>query len=112
MGENVKVWVLLAIVGCGALVGASWSHLARQPTRTRRAEWIHRGLMAVCAGFGLWAFTLFGQMHDHGAHGHQDFHAHDCYHYYFGAKYLKEWGYDGMYFATVAALEEIGRDEP
>jgi hypothetical protein len=116
MSDNAKVWVLLAIVAAGVLVGASWSHLARggraalakRPT----AEWIHRGLMALCAGFGLWAFTLFGQMHDHGANGHQDFHAHDCYHYYFGSKYLKEWGYDGMYFATVAALEEIGREEP
>jgi hypothetical protein len=116
MSDNVKVWVLLAIVASGVLVGASWSHLARAgaaaAAKRPTSEWIHRGLMALCAGFGIWAFTLFGQMHDHGVNGHQDFHAHDCYHYYFGSKYLKEWGYDGMYFATVAALEEIGRDEP
>jgi hypothetical protein len=68
--------------------------------------------MGICAALGIWAFTLFGQMHDHGAFGHQNFHAHDCYHYYFGSKYLKEWGYDRMYLATVAALEEVGRDEP
>src|ERR1700722_173064 len=116
MSDNAKIWVLLAIVASGVLVGASWSHLARggraalakRPT----AEGIHRGLMAPCAGFGLWAFTLFGQMHDHGVNGHQDFHAHDCYHYYFGSKYLKEWGYDRMYLATVTALEEVGKEEP
>ena len=67
--------------------------------------------MAVCAAFGIWAFTLFGALHDHGAHGHRIFHAHDCYHYYFGSKYLKEWGYDGMYL-PVAPLEEVGREEP
>jgi hypothetical protein len=97
-------WVL-AIVGLGALVGVSWSSL-------RRWEWGHRILMAVCACLGVWAFTLFGNFHDHGVWGHQNFHSHDCYHYYFGSKYLKEWGYDGMYVSTVAALEEIGREEP
>ncbi len=111
MREDTKVWVMLAIVAAGVLVAASWSHLARRAP-SPRAEKLHRALMAVCAAFGIWAFTLFGALHDHGAHGHQIFHAHDCYHYYFGSKYLKEWGYDGMYFATVAALEEVGREEP
>ena len=97
-------WVL-AIVCVGALVGVSWSTL-------RRWEWAHRVLMALCACLGVWAFTLFGNFHDHGVWGHQNFHSHDCYHYYFGSKYLKEWGYDGMYVTTVAALEEIGREEP
>jgi hypothetical protein len=123
---------LFLIVVAGMLVATSWSWLpawatperverwsqrpwplrllARSPLR--RLEWLHRGAMAICAGFGIWAFTLFGQMHDHGAFGHQNFHAHDCYHYYFGSKYLKEWGYDRMYLATVTALEEVGRDEP
>ncbi len=111
MSEDTKVWVMLAIVAAGVLVAASWSRLGRR-AHSPRAEDIHRALMAVCAAFGVWAFTLFGALHDHGAHGHQLFHAHDCYHYYFGSKYLKEWGYDGMYFATVAALEEVGREEP
>jgi hypothetical protein len=123
---------LLVIVVLGMLVATSWSWLPRwaSPERLerwgrkrwlgrllagdplRRLEWAHRAVMTLCAGFGIWAFTLFGQMHDHGAFGHQNFHAHDCFHYYFGSKYLKEWGYDRMYLATVAALEEVGRDEP
>jgi hypothetical protein len=123
---------LLGIVALGMLVATSWSWLPRwasparverwDPTRRlvrllgkdppRRLEWAHRAAMTLCAGLGIWAFTLFGQMHDHGAFGHQNFHAHDCYHYYFGSKYLKEWGYDRMYLATVTALEEVGKEEP
>jgi hypothetical protein len=132
MVEFLKSWELLIVVVLGMLVALSWSWLPQWATRTRlerwtskgwrrrilgakprrTLEWIHRGAMTICAGLGIWAFTLFGQMHDHGAFGHQNFHAHDCYHYYFGSKYLKEWGYDRMYLATVAALEEVGRDEP
>ncbi len=110
---------LLVIVVLGMLVATSWSWLPRwaSPERLerwgrkrwlgrllagdplRRLEWAHRAVMTLCAGFGIWAFTLFGQMHDHGAFGHQNFHAHDCFHYYFGSKYLKEWGYDRMHLA-------------
>src|SRR5580692_10011662 len=98
------LWVL-AVVGLGVLVALSWSVL-------RRWELSHRLLMAICACLGVWSFTLFGHFHDHGSFGHINFHSHDCYHYYFGSKYLKEWGYDGMYVTTVEALEEIGREQP
>jgi hypothetical protein len=96
-------------------VGLSWSFgLFKQVPYLRPPRWerAHRAAMALCACLGVWAFTLFGQFHDHGQFGHQNFHAHDCYHYYFGSKYLKEWGYANMYLATVAALEEIGHDDP
>jgi hypothetical protein len=132
MLQFLKSWQLLIVVVLGMLVATSWSWLprwasadrlerwSRRPSLRRflardplgRLEWAHRVAMGICAALGIWAFTLFGQMHDHGAFGHQNFHAHDCYHYYFGSKYLKEWGYDRMYLATVAALEEVGRDEP
>jgi hypothetical protein len=105
MIESHKSQLLLAIVTLGILVAASHSF-------HRNRQWAHRIAMAGCACLGIWAFTLFGQFHDHGVFGHQNFHAHDFYHYYFGGKYLKEWGYGNMYVATVAALEEIGRDEP
>jgi len=132
MLQFLKSWQLLIVVVLGMLVATSWSWLPRWASADRlerwsrrpllgrflardalgRLEWAHRVAMGLCAALGIWAFTLFGQMHDHGAFGHQNFHAHDCYHYYFGSKYLKEWGYDRMYLATVAALEEVGRDEP
>ena len=42
--------------------------------------------------------------------GYQKFwHRHDQYHYYFGAKYFRELGYDGLYKCTVIAEDEIGR---
>ncbi|HLK41554.1 MAG TPA: glycosyltransferase family 87 protein [Polyangiaceae bacterium] len=116
MLEAIKPHLLLTIVVAGMLVGLSWSFGPRwaKPRGWLSKHWerLHRLLMAVCACLGVWTFTFFGDFHDHGVYGHINFHSHDCYHYYFGSKYLKEWGYDGMYFATVAALEEIGRDEP
>ncbi len=95
----------LLIVGLGGIVATSWGTF-------RRWERTHRALMAAFACLGLWAFTTFGEFHDHGSFGHHNFHAHDAYHYYFGSKYFKEFGYYDMYVATVAALEEIGREEP
>src|SRR5262249_35715773 len=89
----------------GILVAVGWSF------QHRRDRW-SRLLMAACACAGVWSFTLFGALHDHGKFGHQNFHAHDFYHYYLGGKYLREWGYGDMYVATVTVLEEIGREEP
>ncbi len=42
--------------------------------------------------------------------GYQKFwHRHDQYHYYFGAKYFRELGYDGLYKCTVVAEDELGQ---
>ncbi|MGH7271138.1 MAG: hypothetical protein ACREJ3_11970 [Polyangiaceae bacterium] len=105
MLEALRPWFLPLIIALGTAVALSWSFL-------RRFERSHRLLMAGCACLGVWSFTLFGQFHDQGKFGHQNFHSHDFYHYYFGAKYLRDWGYEDMYLATVAGLEEVGRDEP
>ncbi|MFO0616442.1 MAG: hypothetical protein U0414_27870 [Polyangiaceae bacterium] len=44
--------------------------------------------------------------------GYQKFwHRHDQYHYYFGAKYFRELGYDKLYKCTVVALDELGTVE-
>jgi hypothetical protein len=105
MFEALRPWWTAGVVALGVIVGASWS-------LRRRWEMAHTAAMAVCAVLGVWAFTQFGAMHDHGALGHRNWHPHDTYHYYFGTKYLKECGYLDMYVATVAALEELGREEP
>jgi hypothetical protein len=36
-------------------------------------------------------------------------HRHEQYHYYFGAKYFHEMGYDGLYKCTVVAEDELGK---
>jgi hypothetical protein len=36
------------------------------------------------------------------------YHRHDIYHYYMGAKYFKEMGYDGLYKCAVIAQDELG----
>jgi hypothetical protein len=111
----LEVLALYLVVLLGVLVAASWSFLRRWAQGRRIARYWEAGhtvLMAVCACLGVWAYTSFGEFHDHGRFGHVNFHSHDFYHYYVGTKYLKEWGYDGMYLATVAALEETGRDDP
>ena len=42
--------------------------------------------------------------------GYQKFwHRHDQYHYYFGAKYFRELGYDGLYKCTIVAQDQIGK---
>ena len=39
------------------------------------------------------------------------YHRHDQYHYYMGAKYFPELGYDGLYSCTLIAEDELGRVE-
>lgn len=42
--------------------------------------------------------------------GYEKFwHRHDQYHYYLGAKYFRELGYDALYRCTIVAEDEIGR---
>lgn len=96
---------LIAVLAIGLSVGMSWSWYHKR-------EHLHRALMVIAALIGFWAYTDFGAMHDHGNRGHQDFHAHDFSHYYLGSKYIKEWGYYGMYVTEVKALEEIGQEVP
>src|SRR5258708_29609990 len=103
MFEVLKPWLLLIVVVLGSLVAPSWSVgprwaktlAAKRPWSNRHWERAHRLMMAVCTCLGVWTFTFFGEFHDHGAFGHVNFHPHDCYHYYFGSKYLHESGYVG-----------------
>lgn len=39
---------------------------------------------------------------------HKVYHRHELYHYYLGAKYFPEMGYDGLYKCTVIAQSEMG----
>jgi len=58
------------------------------------------GLMAIIAGL---AYTNFGEFN-----GWPPIHSREMYHYFLGAKYFPELGYDGLYMASVEAQRESG----
>jgi hypothetical protein len=90
---------LTAIAAAGAVFYEQHREAVRRPIaeRWKRFAGIMLALAAIAAYFD-------------GFHtGYPRFyHRHDQYHYYLGAKYFKELGYDGLYKCTAIAEDEIG----
>jgi hypothetical protein len=61
----------------------------------------------VGIGMGVAAIVLY--FHGFKVGYAKFWHRHDQYHYYFGAKYFRELGYDGLYKCTIVAQDEIGK---
>jgi hypothetical protein len=100
LNDNAIGWLQLALSATGAgLLLWSWI-LERQgrPQAWRRA----RDVLLVALGIlGAAAYFNFGRLH------HPNFiHVWDTYHYYIGAKYFPELGYERIYECTVAAEAE------
>jgi hypothetical protein len=98
--ETVAVLKLaLALLAAALLLVRAWRPVA---ARTRR------GVLAALAAAALATFLHFGHFHsrylDYGWLNARAFlHTWDLYHYYTGAKYFDELGYDGLYAATLVA---------
>ncbi len=90
---------LIAVVAAGAVFYEQHRAGQRRPVAERWKKFIGitLGLAAVSAYFEGFNF------------GYSRFyHRHDQYHYYMGAKYFPEMGYDGLYRCTAIAEDELG----
>jgi len=67
-----------------------------------RARPLFTALLVLLGLASCLAYPRFGQLRGHG----NAIHAHEQYHFFLGSKYLREIRYDGIYLATVAALDE------
>lgn len=83
---------------CLALVGAILH--AKAPESDRRSKLF----MVTAATLALLNFYNFGFVRHYQGEGFVNYHEH--FHYYLGAKYFPELGYDGLYAASLAALRE------
>lgn len=90
---------LLAIAAAGGVFYEQHRAAQRRPVaeRWKRFVAITLGIASIIAYFHGFRF------------GYPRFyHRHDQYHYYLGAKYFQELGYDGLYKCTVLAQDELG----
>ena len=78
---------------------------AKLPQSDRRLK----AIMITAAALALLNFLNFGFVRHHQGEGFVNYHEH--FHYYLGAKYFPELGYDGLYAASLAAQREGGPDE-
>jgi hypothetical protein len=107
-------------------VGAAVVLVFRRPGPRRRSRRAATVALCVAAAGALAAWTNFGRFHtiEVDAPGavasdpgrakvaqHVPLHFHEFFHYYLGAKYFRELGYDDLYDCTTAADHAIARDD-
>src|ERR1700722_3678482 len=105
---------------------ASLLVLHRGPTRGRTAvrHW-GTAILAGCAALAVLSWLRFGDLHSvfvdapdvtagqphrRKVEHHQPFHFHEFFHYYLGAKYFRDLGYEGLYDCTALADQQNARD--
>src|SRR5262249_7519190 len=88
------------LLGAGALL--AWRRSDHILRRTRDAALAALGVLSFCCYYNLFHF-----------HFDEYLHLWDIFHYYVGAKYLPELGYNRLYVCAVVAEKELdGRVEP
>lgn len=94
--------VAIALLAASAVFYESQRAGARRPIseRWKRFVGISLGIAAILAYFNGLRFDFPNYIHRH-----------DVFHYYLGAKYFPEMGYDGLYAATAIAEDELGTVE-
>lgn len=99
-------WTKLTLAMLAAVAVFYESHRAgnRRPIAARWKKFVGvtLGLAAICAYFSGFPFAkaAFGYS--------QYYHRWDQFHYYMGAKYFRELGYDGLYKCSAVAQDELG----
>jgi hypothetical protein len=83
-------------------------------------------LLTACAIAAIWSWVRFGEFHTihvdapdvqasapnrRKIERHVPFHFHEFFHYYIGAKYFREVGYEGIYDCAALADEEIAEED-
>ena len=109
------------------LAGAIATALVFWPAATRRKtrRW-GSALLVACALVALFTWSRFGSRHTlwvdapgvdgsdphrHKVEQHYNFHYSEYFHYYLGAKYFRELGYEGLYDCTTLADNEIAQED-
>lgn len=98
--NDAVVNLLQFCVAAAALAAVVWGHWLRRTNRAGLERAAHRLLLALGFVGGL-AYFNFGQFHFGDV-----IHTWDTYHYYVGAKYFPELGYERLYDCAVAADAE------
>jgi hypothetical protein len=104
------------------------SLLVMQRDRARMRAQIRRwgtAILCGCAALAVLSWLRFGDMHSifvdapdvtagqphrRKIEHHQPFHFHEFFHYYLGAKYFRDLGYEGLYDCTALADQQNARD--
>lgn len=100
----------LCVLLVGSTCGFFW--MAERDRLTNFSKNTFRFAFVVFVGLALSCYVRFGAFHNLGSSGSHNFHFHEIFHYYLGAKYYKEWGSYDFYNCVLIALEEIGNEEP
>jgi hypothetical protein len=93
MRAQVRQWGTAILCGCAALAVLSWLRFGDMHS-------IFVDAPDVTAG----------QPHRRKVEHHQPFHFHEFFHYYLGAKYFRDLGYEGLYDCTALADQQNARD--
>ena len=94
----------IAVVGFGVFGCGVWLRRRGRPERWQAARVGLLSLLAAASFAGYYNF--FGATHIGGFKGA------DVFHYYMGSKYFVELGYFELYPCTLAALVEVGKQDP
>jgi hypothetical protein len=103
---------------------ASLLVLHRRPSRAKIRQW-GTAILAGCAALALLSWLRFGDLHSvfvdapdvsagqphrRKIERHQPFHFHEFFHYYMGAKYFRDLGYEGLYDCTALADQQNAKE--
>lgn len=103
---------------------ASLLVLHRSPSRATVRQW-GTAILAGCAALAMLSWLRFGDLHSvfidapdvhagqphrRKTERHQPFHFHEFFHYYLGAKYFRDLGYEGLYDCTALADQQNAQD--
>lgn len=108
LGEEVSDYAMavkFAKAGIAILAAAFVFYEAHRAGQKRPISERWKRFVGVCLAVA--ALVSYNSGFRYGYPGY--WHRHDQFHYYMGAKYFREMGYDGLYRCTAIAEDEIGR---
>ncbi len=114
----------LSIFVAAMIAGLLVMQRDRARVRTQVRQW-GTAILCGCAVLAVVSWTRFGDMHSifvdapdvtagqphrRKVEHHQPFHFHEFFHYYLGAKYFRDLGYEGLYDCTALADDQNARE--
>ena len=121
--DSNQLYASFVVVFAAALIG-SLLIFQRDRWRVRTRQW-GVAVLGACAMLAVVSWTRFGDMHAifvdapdvspgqphrRKIEQHRPFHFHEFFHYYVGAKYFRDLGYEGLYDCTALADTENAKE--